>query len=98
MPVEEIVEDVNLFLRGWAGYFRYGNSANHLKKIRNYALSRVGIFVPNQHDRSRNYGWHAVVYLSPDNMGGIKLDGSVVAPQPIRPWQGKPNAVGEGCR
>ena len=24
---EQIVEELNLFLRGWAGYFRYGNSA-----------------------------------------------------------------------
>src|SRR3954454_7947837 len=28
LPVEEVVQDVNRFLRGWAGYFRYGNSAN----------------------------------------------------------------------
>ena len=27
LRVEHIVEDVNRFLRGWAGYFRYGNSA-----------------------------------------------------------------------
>jgi RNA-directed DNA polymerase len=24
MPVEDVVRDLNLFLRGWAGYFRYG--------------------------------------------------------------------------
>lgn len=98
LPVEEIVEDVNLFLRGWAGYFRYGNSAKHFNKIRNYALSRVGIFVANQHNKTRSYGWHAVAYLSPDNMGVIKLNGSVVAPRPNHPWRGKPNAVGEGRR
>ncbi|MGO8936360.1 MAG: group II intron maturase-specific domain-containing protein [Mycobacterium sp.] len=23
-PVEQVVQEVNLFLRGWAGYFRYG--------------------------------------------------------------------------
>jgi RNA-directed DNA polymerase len=98
LPVEEIVEDVNLFLRGWAGYFRYGNSANHYKKIRNYALSRVGIFVANQRNKSRSYGWHAVAYLSPDNLDVIKLNGSVIAPRPNLPWRGKPNAVGEGRR
>ena len=27
VPVEEIVGNLNRFLRGWAGYFRYGNSA-----------------------------------------------------------------------
>jgi RNA-directed DNA polymerase len=29
-PVETVVTDVNLFLRGWSAYFRYGNSARHL--------------------------------------------------------------------
>ena len=27
VPVAHIVRDINRFLRGWAGYFRYGNSA-----------------------------------------------------------------------
>jgi hypothetical protein len=40
-PVEEVVGDINLFLRGWAGYFRYGNSAHTFDKIRNYALMRL---------------------------------------------------------
>ena len=34
LPVERIVQDVNAFLRGWAGYFRYGNSAHSFDKIR----------------------------------------------------------------
>jgi RNA-directed DNA polymerase len=29
---EVIVQDVNMFLRGWAGYFRYGHSARHLSR------------------------------------------------------------------
>ena len=33
LPVEVIVEDLNRFLRGWAAYFRYGNSARHFDKI-----------------------------------------------------------------
>ena len=31
LPVEEVVKDLNRFLRGWAGYFRYGNSAARLQ-------------------------------------------------------------------
>ena len=34
LTVEEVVEDMNAFLRGWAGYFRFGNSARHIHKIR----------------------------------------------------------------
>nr|WP_223874355.1 group II intron maturase-specific domain-containing protein [Salinispora mooreana] len=26
LPVEWIVQDINLFLRGWAGYFKYGRA------------------------------------------------------------------------
>jgi RNA-directed DNA polymerase len=27
LPVDDVVRDLNGYLRGWAGYFRYGNSA-----------------------------------------------------------------------
>ena len=37
MPVDEVVQDVNRFLRGWSGYFRYGNSADQFDKIDHYA-------------------------------------------------------------
>jgi RNA-directed DNA polymerase len=37
-PVEEVVGDINLFLRGWAGYFRYGNSAHTFDEIRSYCM------------------------------------------------------------
>ena len=33
-PTRWIVEELNQFLRGWAGYFRYGNSARVLGQIR----------------------------------------------------------------
>jgi RNA-directed DNA polymerase len=38
LPVEEVVHDVNDFLRGWANYYRYGNSRLAFTKIRTYAL------------------------------------------------------------
>lgn len=98
LTVEEVVEDLNLFLRGWAGYFRYGNSARHFHKIRQYALSRLAIFVVSRHKKPTKYGWKSVIYLSPDNLGLINLNGSVVAPRPDRPWRVKPNAAGEGRR
>ncbi len=33
-PVEQVVAEVNRFLRGWAGYYRFGNSARLFDKIR----------------------------------------------------------------
>src|SRR5918992_2031915 len=41
VPVDEVVQDVNRFLRGWAGYFRYGNSARQFDKINHYAQDRI---------------------------------------------------------
>jgi RNA-directed DNA polymerase len=98
VPVEEIVQDVNRFLRGWAGYFRHGNSARHFHLMRTYATDRLAFFVAKRHRRARSYGWRAVVYRSPDRYGLINLNGSVVAPRPNRPWREKPNAGGEGRR
>jgi group II intron reverse transcriptase/maturase len=37
-PVDEVVQEVNRFLRGWAEYFRYGNSSHHFDRITGYAL------------------------------------------------------------
>src|SRR5260370_24590900 len=33
VPTEDIVTELTLFLRGWAGYFRYGNSARVLVQV-----------------------------------------------------------------
>jgi group II intron reverse transcriptase/maturase len=49
LPVEEIVQDVNRFLRGWAGFFRYGNSTLHFEQIRNYALMRLTLVIAKRH-------------------------------------------------
>jgi RNA-directed DNA polymerase len=98
VPVEEVVEDINRFLRGWAGYYRYGNSARHFDKIRTYAVSRLALFVAKRHKRSRSYGWWVVAYASPDNLGLIDLNGSVIAPRPNWGWREKPNAAGDRRR
>ena len=97
LPVDEVVQDLNAYLRGWAGYFRYGNSAPHFNLIRNYALDRLALFVAKRHQRTRSYGWWAVAY-QPGQLGLIDLAGSVVAPRPHKPWREQPNAGGEGRR
>ncbi len=45
LPVEDVVQDVNSFLRGWVGYFRYGKSARPFDKIDRYAITRLSLFV-----------------------------------------------------
>jgi RNA-directed DNA polymerase len=89
VPAEVIVTELNLFLRGWAGYFRYGNSARVLGQIRNYALERLALWLSKKGNRRRAWGWGIKqVLLSPDHMGLIILDGTVRPPRPFRPWRG----------
>jgi group II intron reverse transcriptase/maturase len=85
-PVDQIVQEVNAFLRGWAGFFRYGNSAREFDKIRKYAVLRVALFVAKRHQRGRAWGF-AQVYRSSDGLGLISLNGTVIAPRPNRPWR-----------
>ena len=87
VPVEEIVQDLNRFLRGWSGYFRYGNSDRTFDKINHYAVDRLARFVGKRHKRGWGYGMKVVVYQSPDRLGLINLNGTVVAPRPNRPWR-----------
>ncbi len=87
LPNEWVVQDLNQFLRGWGGYFRYGNSARVFDAISQYALERFAAFVGKRHKRSRRWGMRKVTCASPNNLGLITLCGTVVAPRPFRPWK-----------
>jgi Reverse transcriptase (RNA-dependent DNA polymerase)/Group II intron, maturase-specific domain len=92
LPVEWIVQDINLFLRGWAGFFKHGNSARHFEKIRYYAKMRLALVVAKRHKRSRRFGWQVLSFQSDNELGLIGL-GTVVAPRPFKPWRrDRPNA------
>jgi group II intron reverse transcriptase/maturase len=95
---EWVVDDVNRFLRGWAAYFRYGNSADQFDKISRYARMRLALFVAKRHRRSREFGWYVVAFASPNQLGLIDLTGTVAAPRPFRAWRVTPNAGGERRR
>jgi RNA-directed DNA polymerase len=101
LPVEDVVQEVNDYLRGWANYYRYGNSRLHFTKIRTYALRRLVLFAAKRHNRTSRYGWTVVNYHSRNQLGLISLDQLVVTPGPFRDWRvkrGRPNAGGEGRR
>jgi group II intron reverse transcriptase/maturase len=101
LPVEDVVQEVNDYLRGWANYYRYGNSRLHFTKIRTYALKRLVLFAAKRHNRTSRYGWTVVNYHSRNQLGLISLDQLVVTPGPFRDWRvkrGRPNAGGEGRR
>jgi len=92
LPVEAIVAAVNRFVRGWAAYFRYGNSARHFDKIRGYLGMRLALIISKRHKRSRGWGRSVVFFQSPNRLGLIGLDGTVAAPRPFRDWRVTPNA------
>ena len=85
-PVEQVVGDLNRFLRGWAGYFRYGNSTVQFDQISSHADTRLALWVANRHQQPRRYGWQRFV-ASPNRMGLVSLNGIIVAPRPHRPWR-----------
>ena len=100
-PVEVIVQELNRFLRGWANYFRYGNSRLHFTRTTTYALRRLALFVAKRHKRRSGYGMTVVAFVSQNRMGLVSLDRLVVTPSPFRDWRvkrAKPNAGGEGRR
>jgi RNA-directed DNA polymerase len=85
-PVGEVVQGVNRYLRGWSGYFRYGNSTEAFQAMRAYAAERVVLFVAKLHRCSRAVGWR-LYYLSRNHFGLVYIDGTVVAPRPRRTWR-----------
>jgi RNA-directed DNA polymerase len=98
LPPEVIAQDMNAFLRGWAGYFRYGHSARHLSEIRQYARTRLALFISKRHRRSRHFGWQVMLNAAPRDLGLVSLYGITVAPRAGKPWREKPNAGGERRR
>jgi RNA-directed DNA polymerase len=97
LPVDWVTEDVNRFQRGWAAYFRFGNSADQFDKINGYAQMRLAWFITRRHRRSRAFGWF-VLNHGRDTPALFDLTGTVAAPRPLRDWRGRPNAGGERRR
>jgi Group II intron, maturase-specific domain len=86
VPIEVIVHDLNQFVRGWAGYFRYGNSARQFTKIMLHAYRRLAGFIAKRHKQHKRYGFW-VLAQTPDRLGLMTLNGTIVAPRPNRPWR-----------
>jgi len=88
-PVEQVVRDINVFLRGWAG--------SSVAATRPASLTRSGStrrcaspVLPEaaQTRPGRGLAWgFAQVYRSRDALGLIDLNGIIVAPKPNRAWR-----------
>jgi RNA-directed DNA polymerase len=53
LPPEDVITNLNRFLTGWGGYFRFGNSTRQFDKIDRYALDRVARFLGARHQKRR---------------------------------------------
>ena len=50
-PMEDLAKALNPVLRGWANYFRIGDSQQYFSKLQFYVLERLTLF------RRRKYAW-----------------------------------------
>lgn len=85
-PIEQIVGDLNRFLRGWAGYFRYGNSTVQFDTIIRHAERRLQLWIAASHQQPWRYGRQQFAARA-DRYGLISLDGTIAAPRPNRSWR-----------
>jgi group II intron reverse transcriptase/maturase len=75
-PIQTIVTEVNRVVRGWAAYFRIGNSARKFQDVDHYVHERLAKFLANKagrggHQRKR-YTWAFF-----DKLGVYRLSGTV---------------------
>ena len=75
-PIESIVAEVNQVVRGWAGYFRVGNSTRKFKDVDHYVHERLAKFLTKKVGRSghqrRRYTWAFF-----EKLGVYQLSGTV---------------------
>jgi hypothetical protein len=75
VPMPHLIEDVNQVLRGWSGYFHYGNCTKAFGRIRWFTEERLRTQLRRRHHvRTRTRGYqrfsHAYLY---DALGLFKL-------------------------
>lgn len=87
VPIRQVVGSVNRFLRGWVGYFRYGQSWSAIASLRWYTLDRIARLLAKRHGRSPRWGRRVLFYEAPAQLGVVPLRGVVVPPRPFRPWK-----------
>jgi group II intron reverse transcriptase/maturase len=75
--LDAVVDRLNPALRGWAGYFRHGNSSRKFATVDSHVHQRMAILASNKHGRSGrnwatqfNYGWFT-------SLGIYRLTGTV---------------------
>ena len=55
-PTEVVIQRVNEIVRGWVGYFYYGNCTTAMSSLRNYLVRRIRIYLHRKHHYN-GYGY-----------------------------------------
>ena len=77
-PINVLVGELNLVLRGWCNYFRWGNSSRHFSRIDSYVQERLALFDSKKrgrHGRRWGQGGHGRAWYS--RLGVFALSGTV---------------------
>jgi len=64
LSTEVVIENLNEVVRGWTGYFYYGNCTRDLTRIKGFLDERVRIYLRRKHGKkSRGYRMYPYRYL-----------------------------------
>ncbi|MDQ6850292.1 MAG: group II intron reverse transcriptase/maturase [Actinomycetota bacterium] len=75
-PVQAIVTELNVVLRGWGAYFRVGNASRQLGQVDSYVRERLGLFLSKKAGRhGRGWGRHPLAFFRA--LGVYELAGTV---------------------
>ena len=77
LPAIMVVQDLNRFLRGWAAYFRFGNSTEQFKALDRYVFWRLARFLTRKHDLRGYRRGMADLVESRTKLGLYRLTGTV---------------------
>ena len=68
-----VIRKLNESVRGWTGYFYYGNCSRDLTKLKDFLDERLRIYLRRKHaKKSRGYKVYPYRYLY-DNLGLYKI-------------------------
>jgi hypothetical protein len=83
LPTEAVIRKLNETVRGWVGYFRYGNCSRDMSQLKRYLEERVQIFLRRKHGikgRFMSYPYH---YLY-ENLNLYKIPTDAPYKQPAK--------------